>query len=240
METFQMYQIYLMANQIAEKYYVGQTMQGLSNRLSDHRKAARKGVETYLYKSMRFYGEQYFTICYLGNGGKTQDEANVAERFWIALLKSNNPEFGYNLTSGGGAGRILSESSRKKIGDSCRKPSTPEQECCGCHRIKPLEEYHINNAVSNGRMSRCKECCLQKAREIYAPQARATAARIEATKNRVERACNRCGIVKHLDDFPICKSAPDGHRYSCNGCWPNRHEIPIRKETDLSPCLENA
>jgi group I intron endonuclease len=234
-----LYSIYLIYNNITEKYYVGQTRRSLLDRLSDHKKDARRGVDTYLYKAMRFYGENYFSICRLGDGGETQEKANEAERFWVLLLQANDPSKGYNLTSGGGAGRVLSESSRKKIGDACRKPNDPEQECCGCHLVKPLEDYHVNNAVSNGRMSRCKECCLKQASEKYWNGEGLDRANKRAEKQGAqERHCSGCNMTKPLDRFHRSKNYPGGHSYICKECRSQRRKI--RTATDLSPCLGTA
>jgi hypothetical protein len=165
---------------------------------------------------MRFYGPKFFTISRLAFGGNTQSEANAAEEFWISFFKSNDSKFGYNQTSGGGAGRTLSEEARKKIGDACRKPNTPEQECVLCHKVKPLEEYHINNAVSNGHMSRCKECCLEVAHKRYRETERPN-----KRKERMEAnacICSKCRKEKPLEEFHKSKNYARGHSYICKEC----------------------
>lgn len=50
--------------------------------------------------------------------GLSKEEAEEKERFWISKLQSNNPEFGYNLDSGGRVGFCHSKSTKEKISKS--------------------------------------------------------------------------------------------------------------------------
>jgi hypothetical protein len=60
----------------------------------------------------------------------TLEEAHEKEIELIALHNSDNPRFGYNISSGGfsGSGHTVSEDARKRIGES--------------HKGKPLSEEH--------------------------------------------------------------------------------------------------
>lgn len=172
---------------------------------------------------MRLYGDKFFSICYLADGGKTREEANSAETFWIKYLDSNNSLVGYNLTSGGGVGRTLSESSKKKIGDACRKPNSDEQECCGCRKIKSLDDYHVNNAVSNKRMSRCKECNIAEGiRRYWEGEAKERAVNRELKRQekltRTEKWCQHCKKNLPLDYFFVSKTSIDGRLGTCKKC----------------------
>jgi group I intron endonuclease len=218
-----LYEIYLITNQITGKIYVGQTRRGLSLRFSDHKKDARRGSDQYIHKSIRYYGEKYFTICRLASGGETQESANEAERFWVLRLCCNDPKIGYNLSSGGGQGRVLTEVARKKIGDACRKPNTPEQKCIGCGLVKPLEEFYINNAISNGRMSRCIKCTLETSHQKYQETEGLTRAKArERKRSATTRLCSGCSNTKSLDEFHKSKNTPGGHSYICKECRSRR------------------
>jgi len=46
----------------------------------------------------------------------SQNEADYWEKFYIQFYKSDNPDFGYNLTKGGQLGHLHTEETKKKIG----------------------------------------------------------------------------------------------------------------------------
>ena len=85
--------IYLITNTHNGKRYVGKTTQQLEKRWYQHRRNAASGKNTWLYKAIRKYGEDAFTVVPVCEGG------NDEERAIIAQLK---PE--YNLTTGGDGG----------------------------------------------------------------------------------------------------------------------------------------
>lgn len=310
-----MYEIYVAINTIDWKVYVGQSGYGLEYRWSRHIKSMNNGCEYYIHRAMRKHGVENFSVS-LVEIVETREEANESETRWIKHYRSNNPEFGYNMTLGG-EGRLLhdlpieeikqlyaSNMNALKIGERCgvgegvildrldvagvqirpntyrrrqdkleklgkthlinldlpeikrlyekeelttfqiaykyetspgyifvlldkmgvairgnRKPEGPEQKCCECLQVKLLEDFHVNNAVSNGRMSRCKTCCLDYAKKRYEEtQAKESKERFENRKNRTERVCNKCGILKPLADFHKSKNLPDGYTYTCKSC----------------------
>lgn len=99
------------------KVYIGITSQKPENRWNHG-----KGYEfnSYFYRAIQKYGWDNFQheILYTSI---TKDEACVIEIELIAQYKSNNPDFGYNLSSGGehpGTGRVVSEETRKKLSES--------------------------------------------------------------------------------------------------------------------------
>ncbi len=137
-----LYEIYLITNQINEKVYVGQTFRPLNKRFSEHKKESGRGSDQYIHKAMRFYGPKFFTISRLAFGGNTQSEANAAEEFWISFFKSNDSKFGYNQTSGGGAGRTLSEEEEEDRG---RLPKTKHPRT----GMRPLSQSKTIGGVSH-------------------------------------------------------------------------------------------
>lgn len=110
-----MYEIYLITNQINEKRYVGQTVQGLSTRFRDHIRFSKRGSDSYLHQAMGKYGHNRFTINLLATA-KDQEELARLEIFWIKTLKTKSPS-GYNLTEGGEgcSGFIRSDENRQKM-----------------------------------------------------------------------------------------------------------------------------
>ena len=92
--------IYMHRNKINNKVYIGQTVQDY---LQDRWKNG-KGYKTcyYFYNAIQKYGWDNFEHIVLEqNENWTQEELNNKEKYYIAKYKSNNPEYGYNITDGG-------------------------------------------------------------------------------------------------------------------------------------------
>jgi|TARA_B110000285_G_scaffold65735_1_gene75602 group I intron endonuclease len=87
--------IYAITNIITNDVYVGYTTKTTEERFQKHKYNARSGMDTYLYKAMRKYGEDNFEITTLQTyGNLTEDET-----FWIKKLEPK-----YNMTIGGEGG----------------------------------------------------------------------------------------------------------------------------------------
>lgn len=110
--------VYLIVNHATGKYYVGQHKgNDLQHYLqqkfyeAEHRLKAR----SYLYASMRKHGRTAFTIHALLSEVQTRPELDAYERGFITFLKSQDPEYGYNICRGGeGFTGPHSEASKKK------------------------------------------------------------------------------------------------------------------------------
>src|SRR5208337_4945940 len=111
--------IYLIVNHITGKYYVGQHKGGNLKQYLQKKfyEAERKlGGRRHLYKTMRKHGREAFTIHALLSNIQTKAELDQFERDFITFLKSQDPEYGYNLCRGGeGVTGPHAEESRKKI-----------------------------------------------------------------------------------------------------------------------------
>ena len=108
------------------KTYVGLTCQ---NPLARWQKGDGYKNQPLVFKAIKKYGwcNIKHEVVY---SDLTLEEAHAKEIEMIALHKSNNPAFGYNIASGGfsGAGHLVSADARKRIGDS--------------HRGTPLSKEH--------------------------------------------------------------------------------------------------
>ena len=111
--------IYKATNLINNKIYIGQTINTLEYRMSQHiRDAANPNRKTvYFHNALRKYGAENFKFEIIDTAN-TQDELNEKERYWIAYYKSNQREFGYNEDSGGKSGGVKSDITKRKIGDT--------------------------------------------------------------------------------------------------------------------------
>jgi len=118
--------IYVIKNTINNKIYIGQTSKNLYIRFKQHKRDCEKNFHNMLiHKAMNKYGTENFLIrpvdiikCVTLTDFKK--ELNKLEMYYINIFKTTNKDIGYNLTNGGGGctGRILSETTKKKISDS--------------------------------------------------------------------------------------------------------------------------
>lgn len=103
--------IYKITNIVSEKIYIGKTKQKLSKRISEHFNLLRnnKHYNKYIQSSYNKYGKDSFSI----ESIDTCEEKDWIQKeiFWIKKFKSNDKNFGYNLTKGGegGNGRVVSQ-----------------------------------------------------------------------------------------------------------------------------------
>lgn len=91
--------VYKITNIKTNKIYIGKTYD-VNKRLNKHFASAKCNSNTYLHKSMRKHGKENFKIEMLHEFTSEEDAFNK-ERELILKLRSNDPNIGYNLTSGG-------------------------------------------------------------------------------------------------------------------------------------------
>lgn len=108
--------IYELVNRVTGKRYVGQTTLTLDERWQCHVKNSGAGRRQRLYDSMRYHGHESFDRHVL-QGCQCIEDLDDAERFWIAKLCSNKPEFGYNMTSGGQQRGRMTEEVRQRLSE---------------------------------------------------------------------------------------------------------------------------
>lgn len=105
--------IYVIENQINGKLYVGQTTTSLKKRWYSHVHEAKRGAaKTPIYRSISKYGETAFRVFKISSA-TTQKELDRLEIFFIRALNSMVGEFGYNVSLGGGGGKLSEETKRK-------------------------------------------------------------------------------------------------------------------------------
>jgi group I intron endonuclease len=104
------------------KQYVGQTARPYKIRWDAHRKTAiypsYNGYNYPLYKAVRLYGWDNVIKDVVCTCNKSQ--LDEFETMFIKQFNTFHPN-GYNMTTGGGSGKILSEYTKKKIGASQKK-----------------------------------------------------------------------------------------------------------------------
>jgi len=100
--------IYLIVNHVTGKYYVGQhkgnnLRKYLQTKFSQawYELKRGRGGSSHLFRSMRKHGRDVFTIHALLSDVQTRPELDAYEKDFIAFLKSQDPEYGYNICRGG-------------------------------------------------------------------------------------------------------------------------------------------
>ncbi len=94
--------IYLVTNNINGKRYIGKTSQSVEKRWYQHCKNAEYGHDTYLYRAIRKYGKNNFTVELLCEGLDEEE---------IVMIEAHSPE--YNMTLGGDGGDTSSSPNYK-------------------------------------------------------------------------------------------------------------------------------
>ena len=110
-------------NQINEKRYVGITSKPPERRWGNNGSGYRKNE--HFWKAIQKYGWCNFEHEILF-ADVAKEFACFAEKCLVACHKTNDPLFGYNLTSGGDMGCTYSEESRRKISESRKGKYTGE------------------------------------------------------------------------------------------------------------------
>lgn len=102
--------IYKITNLLNGKCYVGQTWQTIQRRFAQH---IRRNDSVKLYNAIQKYGFSNFTIECL-TIVSTQEIADVYERYFISIYRSNERNIGYNISNGGrGIGKHTPETIAK-------------------------------------------------------------------------------------------------------------------------------
>lgn len=181
--------VYLHTNLENGKVYVGQTWQKPQDRWVRHCYDAAKGARgcRRLGDAIRKYGRNAFDQQILGIA-QTQAELDNLEKLWIILLRSDNPQFGYNLQAGGsGIRHRQSEETKKIISDYQKTHDNPGRFRAGESRgyrypkgstpWNKGQEFHHARSFSAGHAPYCNHLGGYKTGDV----------------------CSRCGKAK-----PIC------------------------------------
>jgi group I intron endonuclease len=106
--------IYCYRNKINNKKYIGQSVNLKARKRCFGREYRYSGK--LFQNAVKKYGKENFEYSVLTHCKK--EELNYFEQFYISRLKTNNREYGYNLTSGGDSNFFRSEEWKKNIRDS--------------------------------------------------------------------------------------------------------------------------
>lgn len=124
------------------KCYIGQTKQKPEHRFNNG--DGYKGCR-YLYFAIQKYGWENIKHEVLIND-LTQKDADYYEKYYIALYRSNNKEYGYNLRSGGTAGYEYTDEVKKLMSEkqTGRKQSAETR----LKHSEALKKYYATHKVN--------------------------------------------------------------------------------------------
>ena len=119
-----MYKVYKHENLINGKVYIGITSMDVNRRWENGNGYSKQQL---FWRAIQKYGWHSFSHEILYDG-LTKELAEQKEIELIAVYKSTNPQFGYNVQSGGNSLGKHSEETRRKISEANKgKTVTPEQ-----------------------------------------------------------------------------------------------------------------
>ena len=149
--------IYLIYCNVTEKFYVGQTIQKVSSRISQH-----KHGDQYIDKEIQKIGWEGNFDYFILEENIPIENLNALEKFWIKIFDCVYPN-GYNITRGGQDHFEVSELTREKLRKSAsrkRKPFTAEHKA------------NLSKAMrgkSSSEETRAKKSATAKAKGIRPP-----------------------------------------------------------------------
>lgn len=135
--------VYLLYCRKSMKFYVGQTRCDLDTRWLWHVKGQ---CNIYLRRAIKKYGPDGFDREILAVAS-SQSELNRLEQLWIAVLKSANPKWGYNIRPGGTS--VHSVATKRKIRDS--KLGVPIPKSVRKQISRGMKEYWKRRRKSTNR-----------------------------------------------------------------------------------------
>lgn len=111
--------IYKITNKLSGKIYVGQTVQKLTDRWSDHSRPhnGRHKNRSAIAQAILKYGRENFTVEQIDTAG-TLEALNVLEIYYIQKFNSLSPN-GYNLELGGDS-KLCHEETKAKISQTLK------------------------------------------------------------------------------------------------------------------------
>lgn len=128
--------IYLIRNLVNGKCYVGKTEGSVLDRYRRHLQNAKWGIDYALYRAIRKYGENSFSIDHVASCEALL--INDLEKYYIEFYGSRTTRHGYNMTEGGDglSGLIFSEEHRKKLSDAAKRRKRGKLSDETCEKIR--------------------------------------------------------------------------------------------------------
>lgn len=134
------YCVYVHINKINSKMYVGQTCKKPERRWGNNGNYYKQC--TLFWNAICKYGWNNFEHEIVASN-LTKKEADGFERLLINKLNTMDPNYGYNLQSGGGSGNTPSEDVKRKIGNAQRGKKASEETKRKMREAHKAEKNHF-------------------------------------------------------------------------------------------------
>lgn len=109
--------IYKITNVASGNVYIGKTIKPISERFSHHVNRAKNGNKSWLYRDIREFGRDSFTVEVI-EYVTSESILNEREVYWINVFREDMPDKIYNLEGGGDSGYTVHEISKKRMSRS--------------------------------------------------------------------------------------------------------------------------
>lgn len=144
--------IYSILNKVNGQRYIGQTQQDLSKRWGQHLQESKTHSDRPLYRAIKKYGVGMFAVRIIEEDIPI-DKLSERECYWIEQFDTYNN--GYNATTGGEGGRLISEDVKERISQSMRGIERSEDQIEAIRST--LKKKNVSFTVrGDGKHLRCK------------------------------------------------------------------------------------
>lgn len=175
-----LYYVYLHENQINHKKYYGIT----SEKNPEDRWFKGYSHNPHFSAAIKKYGWNNFSHIIIAKN-LSKIEAENMEMELIRKYNTNNPNFGYNLTTGGGAGVFRhSEESKRLMSEHSKGELNPMY---GKHHSKETK-IKITKALQNHKKTSKRVLCIET-NQVY-PSSREIERQLGINHNSINAACN--------------------------------------------------
>jgi group I intron endonuclease len=151
--------IYKATNLINGKVYIGQTINSLNRRISNHYKDSKKSNYSFM-NALRKYKREDWNWDIIDNAYDL-DQLNLKEEFWIIFFDSINKNIGYNLKMGG-SNKTFNEEVKRRISEAHKGKKKSKEHIESMRKVrigkylwskekrKALSKRHKENKVGVG------------------------------------------------------------------------------------------
>lgn len=195
--------IYEATNLINGKRYIGKTVYGLHKRKMEHLLAAKNNKENvYFHLAIQKHGEHSFSWKILTHCENLKD-LSLMEKYYIELFKSNQRDYGYNLTNGGegcegykhtDAMKMYLSELKKGMYVGCKNGmygKTHSEKTREAHSLRMRGENHPFFGKKRSEQTRKKIGLGNKGRKISDEQKAVMSAKMKALWNKIDSPYNK-------------------------------------------------
>ena len=201
--------IYKIENKINGKVYIGQSV-NIGKRFIEHRYRAHDSTDEktyglYLYVAIRKYGVENFSFEIIEECDK--ELLNEREKYWISHFRSNQKEYGYNLSDGGDSKYTRNMNSETNM--SIRKKHVKQIKDMLVNTDVPIKEIakqfgmtieSITN-INRGHSWHCTDCAYP----------------LRDTRKKTYYYCPRCGTKLSGKNSKLCRKCDSEKKHHEQG-----------------------